>query len=255
MKTLALINEINDIKEILQKSLKFVKDDTLEVLFVHEEELFNLSKILKAQFFKDEKLDKEAIKEKIKQTLKELGYSKDAAILVYIGDTLSTIEDTQKDINPFIVTKYNKATRALAKSSFRVLFLKTNCDNYKNIVINVTLNDNDSKLIEFAKENFPDANIELVYDYIYIITTDIAVTDPLIGANLDVYLDEEVKSEYKKRFEELLKKYNLSGKFLEDLQNQEELITYINSNNFDLAIFVDDNRDLIDDTKIDSIVF
>lgn len=255
MKTLALINSVDDITEILQKSIEFAKDDILEVLFVHEEELFELPDLFRPEYIEDENIDKEAIKQKIKNTLKELKYSRDTAIFVYINDTKSRVEATQKDVSPFIVTKYNDATKDLIDSQYQILFLKENSKSYKNIVINVDLSDEDAKLIDFVKTNFQDAKIELVYDYIHIIADDLMTVEPLIATGSDPYLDEELKEAHQNRFNTLLKEYNLNGEFLDDIANQEELIDYINKSRFDLAILASDNREVASDINKDTIIF
>ena len=254
MKTLAVINEIEDIRNILQKSIEFAKDDILEILFVHEEELFELPDLFRPDYLEDDNIDKDAIKKSIKTILKDLSYNKDVAIFVYINDTISRVEALLRGVSSFIVTKYNDATKGLADTQFKVLFLKEFAKIYKHIALNVELSDKDDELIGFAKRHFRDATIELIYNYIHITSADLMTIDPLIGISNDPFLDEELKDAHKDRFNTLLKKHQLNGIFLEDIENEEELIEYINKNSFDLAIIPSNNREIVSDINKDTLI-
>jgi len=252
MKTLALINQIDDIKDILSKAVEICKNDILEVMYVHEEEFFDLLDIFKASN-EAETINKDKIKKHIFEILEELKYTKDVAILIYVNDTYSHIEATQTKVNPLIVTKLNEATEELLESSFKILYLKKDSKKYKNIAIVVNLDDSDSRSIDFAQENFKDANITLIYDYIHIITLETADIDPLLGSGYNPIVDEEVKSAKKHAFEELKNSYKLPGVFLEDYNIDDNLIFYVNNNSFDLIISPLKDKDTLEKVKIDCL--
>ncbi len=254
MKTLAVINEIKDIHEVLKKAVGFAKEGVLEVLFVHEEGLFDLPDLFKPEFMEDESIDKEAVKKEIKKVLKELKYPKECAVFVYINDTASHVETLLKESKALIVTKYNTSTQKLAESSYDLLYLKEPAkESYKNIAIVANLTPKDSQLIEFAKSNFKDANLTLIYDYIYMIDMNLIAVDPLAGIDADPYLDEELKEASKKRFDSLTEGANLKGVFLEGV-DKENITDFINENRFDLTIIEKIDTQLLEDLKSDVLV-
>ncbi len=243
MKTLALINEIKDMEEILAEAIKF-NNTVLEVLFVHEEEFFELPDLFKPKFEQDENIDKESIKKEILKNLANLNYKKDVAIFVYINDTFSRVESLVKDNKTLIVTKYNSATKELADSEEKILFLKRAQHNYQTILVELALDGEDNKRINFAKELFPNTNLILAYDYQHFITVDMSTVDPMMGMNSDPYLDEELKEQNKKTFNQILKESGLTGVFLEDTGVAESLIEYVNSE-ADLAILKQRDNDIL----------
>jgi len=252
MKTLALINKIDDIKDILSKAVEICKNDILEVMYVHEEEHFDLLDIFKLD--EDESINKDAIKKQIQEVLKELKYTKDVAILIYVNDTYSHVEATQKKVNPLIVTKLNEATEKLIESDFKILYLKNTSKEYKNIAIVVNLDDSDSRNIDFVLENFKDAKITLIYDYVHIVSLETIDMDPLIGAGYDPVVDEIVTSAKKHAFEELKNSYRLEGVFLEDFSIPDNLLFYLNENkNLDLLVSSYRDIDVLEHVKVDCL--
>jgi len=252
MKTLALINKIDDIKDILSKAVEICKNDILEVMYVHEEEHFNLLDIFKSD--EDESINKDAIKKQIQEALKELKYTKDVAILIYVNDTYSHVETTQKKVNPLIVTKLNGASEKLIESDFKILYLKNSPKEYKNIAIVVNLDDSDSRNIDFVLENFKDAKITLIYDYVHIVSLETIDMDPLLGAGYDPIVDEIVTSAKKHAFEELKNSYKLEGVFLEDFNIPDNLLFYLNENkNLDLLVSSYRDIDVLEHVKVDCL--
>ena len=252
MKTLALVNEAKDIKGILVEAIKY-NNATLEVLFVHEEELFDLPDLFKPEFEQDENIDKKAIKKEIIATLNELKYNEDTAIFIYINDTFSRVENLLKDNKTLIVTKYNSATRELLDSEYKTLFLKESEHNYRKVLVELALDGEDKQRVDFAKELFPNANLTLAYNYNHLIAVDMLTIDPMIGINSDPYLDEELKEENRKTFNKILKDTGLNGVFLEDVGEAESLIEYIN-NEADLAILKQRDSDLVEKVTKDCFV-
>jgi len=254
MKTLALINEVKDIKDILANSIKLLKDETLEVLFVHEEELFDLPDLFKPDFEpdfeKDDTIDKDAIKKEILKQLNGLKFSKDVAIFVKISDSVSQASALLKEQKSIIVTKLNDATIALQDSKYTVFYASSQ-DSYKNIAINIKLDSDTQECIDFAKENFKDANITLVYDYINYVDITAVSVDPLLAPEFDPTLNTEVIEAQKNIFKDLAKKTGYDGVFLEDFSEESALSEYINDNGVDLLISCE--RD-IDIKKINSAI-
>jgi len=252
MKTLALINETKDIKEVLREAIKY-NDAVLEVLFVHEEELFDLPDLFRPEFEQDENIDKNAIKKEILSTLNELNYKDEAAIFVYINDTYSRVETIIKDNKTLIVTKYNSATKELADTKHKILFLRNSKHNYQKVLVELALDGDDKQRIDFAKELFPNANLTLVYDYNHFVSVDMVTIDPMMGISNDPYLDEELKEENKKSFNRIVEDSGLNGIFLEDVGEAESLIEYIN-NEADLAIINERDSDIMDKVVKDCLV-
>ena len=244
MRTLALINETKDIKEVLAEAIKYNRA-VLEVLFVHEEELFDLPELFKPEFEQDEIIDKEAIKKEILATLNELRYQEDVAIFVYINDTYSRVESLLKGSDALIVTKYNTPTKELLDSKYRVLFLKNSKHDYQKVLIELALDGEDEQRIEFAKELFPDKELILAYDYNHFIAINTLTVDPTVGLGYDPLLDETLREENKKAFEKILKDTGLNGVFLEDVGEADSLIKYINSE-VDLAILKQRDNDIVE---------
>lgn len=244
MKTLALINETKDIKEVLAEAIKYNRA-VLEVLFVHEEEFFDLPELFRPEFEQDENINKEAIKKEILATLNELKYQKDVAIFVYINDTYSRVESLVKDSDTLIVAKYNSSTEKLLDSKYRVMFLKNSKHDYQKVLVELALDGEDTQRIDFAKEMFPNSNLTLTYDYNHFVAVDMVTIDPMMGISNDPYLDEELKEENKKTFNQILKDTGLDGVFLEDAGEAESLIEYINSE-VNLAILKQRDNDILE---------
>ena len=243
MKTLALINETKDIKEILAEAIKY-NDTVLEVLFVHEEEFFDLPNLFRPAFEEDKNIDKESIKKEILQSLNDMDYKQDVAVFVYINDTFSRVENLMKDNKTLIVTKYNGATKELLDSKHKTLFLKESEHNWQKVLVELALDGEDDQRIDFAKELFPNVDLTLAYNYKHFIAVDMVTIDPMMGINSDPYLDEELKEENRKTFNKILKESDLNGVFLEDIGEAESLIEYINSN-VDLAILKQRDSDIV----------
>ncbi len=254
MKTLAVINSVQDIQEILKKALFFAQNGDIEILFVHEEKLFELPDLFKPKFMKDEQIDTKKIKDEIKKALKELKYQKECAIFVYINDTISHIETLLKENEALIVAKYNRYTQKLTESSYNLLYLKDASKNeYKNIAIVTNLTPKDSQLIDFAKLKFKDSNLILLYDYIYMIDMNLIAVDPLIDIDADPYLDQELKETSKNRFDALAEGENLRGVFLEGV-DKENIADFINENSYDLTIIEKIDTQLLEDLKSDVLI-
>lgn len=252
MKTLALINETKNIKEVLAEAIKY-NGDVLEVLFVHEEEFFDLPDLFKPEFEQDENIDKNSIKKEILATLNELKYQENAAIFVYINDTYSRVESLVKDNDTLIVTKYNSATEELLDSKYKVLFLKDTKHDYQEVLVELALDGEDTQRIDFAKELFPNSNLTLIYDYNHFVTVNMYVVDPMMGLDNDPYLDEVLENENKKTFNQILKDTGLDGVFLEDAGEEDNLILYIN-NKTNLAILKQRDSDIMEKVIKDCLV-
>ena len=252
MKTLALINETKDIKEVLAEAIKYNRA-VLEVLFVHEEEFFDLPELFRPEFEQDENIDKEAIKKEILATLNELKYQKDVAVFVYINDTYSRVESLIRDSDTLIVAKYNSSTEKLLDSKYRVLFLKNSKQDYQKVLVELALDGEDTQRIDFAKELFPNSNLTLIYDYNHFVTVNMYVVDPMMGLDNDPYLDEVLENENKKTFNQILKDTGLDGVFLEDAGEADNLVLYIN-NKADLAILKQRESDIMEKVIKDCLI-
>lgn len=256
MITLAVINDIKDIEPILKRAIK-CEGGILEVLYIHEESLFELPDLFKPKYLEDEQINKEEVKKKIKETLKSLNYTKDVAIFVYYNDTYSHVEHYLVDKEYLIITAYNEATKELYEDFKPICYLKNEYKEYRDILLAVALDGEDLDRINLIKKYFPNSNLTLLYDYIHM---NIIPTIPEFYGDFTSYtlinieIDEEIRKVKKEQFEELLNSTNLKGEFLEDISTYESLFIYLNNTKSDLIVLTSPYSEVVKDIKIDTFI-
>jgi len=257
-RVVALINRADDIKRVLNKALWFSQkfDLILEVLYVHEESLFDLPDFFKPEFIKDDLLDKEFVKDEIKKTLQSIGSQKDVAIFVEINDSVDRILHLAKD-NSLIVSGYVEdiSKELVKKSNFPVLITKNDIPTYNNLIMPVDLSEDSLKCVDKARELFEGVKIRIVYDYRYpyelmvpdVNFMDIAVYDPLF----DKELNDELKRSSYERYYKFLDEARVDGDFIEgDLDVDEDLKEYASKRGCELFFICKKGGSEILDTSV-----
>ncbi len=245
-RVVVLLNQKEQMDKILKKGLSFSQqhNTSLEVLYVHEESLFDIPDyFLSDDKIENDKVNTQKIKEEIQKRLKELDNTKEHNVLAYIDDTVDRVLTYTKDDNHIlIISNYHKdiTPKLIMKSSCAYWIDKGYKEDYKNIVLPIELKDESKKSIAIAKHIFPKSKLNLVYDYRFLLDTLEVQEDYLaiVPTGIDYESYEEIKKTNKKNFEELLKEFNIDGYFMEgEGLLHEDLIQYIEQNNFDLTIF------------------
>jgi len=241
-RVLALINRADDIDRVLKKAVWFSKryDLVLEVLYVHEESLFDLPDFFKPEFIKDEKFDEEYVKDEIKRSLKSIPYEKDVAVFVRVNDTISQTLDLTDEENLVIHGFVKDLSSKLAKKlNIPLLIIKSDTQEYSKILMPVDLSEDSKECVNGAKDFFEGAKIRIVYDYRYpyemmipdVNFMDIPVYDPIF----DKELNEELKKSEYERYYKFLEETRVDGDFIEGgMSIDEDLIEYASKRDFDL---------------------
>ncbi len=261
-RVLAVINKSEDIKKVLEKSLQYLKDDSIfEVLYVHEEAILSLPDFFKPKFIKDDIIDKEEVKKRIKEVLKEFGYKRDTAIFVYVDDTADRVLELVED-DTFIVTAYEKeiTKKVLKKIKNRTLILKNGVKPYIKVAIPIDLSKNSARCVASANELFEKKSLRVVYDFRY--PVDLVMSDvDLMGMpapDPSVYqeLSEDLKKSQQERFYKFLSDEVVDGDFIvEEFDIEDDLKKYVEEKEIDLLyLCVDKNSDILDDSFALSLI-
>ena len=259
-KIIAVLNDFTMIDEVLGKTFTFAQkyDATIEILYVHESPFFDIPDFFRSN--EDEMVvDKEKVKVSILKKIDTFNVEKIPVIFVKIDDTPDRVWAlAREDTETFIITAYHESiTQKLAnKITQPILVLKQNRDKYQKMALVIDAGSLSSQCIETAKSYFPDIDIELFYDYRYIV-------DPGMEAGLqNVQIIEDAQRE---AFEILKQESGLEGKFFIDgdflgtqmseyLQEKDFDILYVCSHADDF--FVSDNLSttLLEDVDCDMLV-
>ena len=259
-KIIAVLNDFTMIDEILSKTFSFAHEHhaTVEILYVHESPLFNIPDFFSS---KEEEmtLDKEKIKVSILEKVNTFDFEKPPVVFVKIDDTEDRVWAlAREDKETFIITAYHKdiTQKLVSKISQPILVLKNNIPNYQKMALVVNAGSPSSICIERVQSNFPKIDIELFYDYRYIV-------DPGMEASLqNVQIIEDAQRE---AFDALKAESGLKGKFFIDgdfLGTQ--ISVYLQEKNFDIlyvcahpdGFFISDDLllSLLEDVDCDMLV-
>ncbi len=252
-KTIVLLNTTDNIKNALQKGVEFSNQHNtiLEVLFVHEEPLFELPDIFRLKR-EDNSLDKESIKREITKQLLELSPNDKYAIFVYVDDTLHRLETiAQEPKETLVITPYQKeiTPTLIEETSYAFWILKAPKESYNKILLPTDLKEPTMKAINYALHIFEGSRLFLVHDHRYLIDTLAVQADYLnvapLTSPITVELNEEVKEAHKKEFENYLKEFSIEGEFIEaDGEVDEDLIEYTKKNRFDLLFMYRNDEEM-----------
>ncbi len=254
-KIVAVLNDFKKADDLLQKAITLTKEHNaiLEVLYIHEESLFDIPDyFLSDESIKESFIDKNKIRKEIKDEILKLGFEKDCAILVFIDDTVDRVftqtrEDTSTDT--MIITPYHQdiTQKLLKKSNLPILVVKNSIKDYKNIVLPVDLGENTKICIDLANNVLPNSKKHLVYDYRYIVDTSILDIDYLGIPTEDPIINNQINQELEKSqlesFEALKKETGFEGSFIaESLSIEEDLLNFIELNHFDLTVLCSNSK-------------
>ncbi len=253
-KIIAVLNDFKTADDVLEKALElsFKQRAMLEILYVHEEPLFDIPDYFRSdESIKNNLLDKDKIKKEIENRVSKIKKDHDFAVLVYINDTADRLATLIKeDSDVFVITAYHEkiTKKLLKKSHFPVLVIKNSTKEYKKIVIPVDLSENSLPCISFAQTLFEKDKMQLLYDYRYIIDVSLIDADYLgISTSapiMDTQINQQREEDDKKTFEDLKNKTGLKGDFIEEsLSVEEDLSQFINVNHSDLTILCSDEED------------
>ena len=260
-RTVVLLNDFESIDNLLKKTIDFsIKHQTtLEVLYVHEEPLFDIPDyFLSDDKIASEQLDKEKIKAKIKEHLVALQQNDKHAILVYVDDTVDQVlhyGKEQKDI--LFVTAYHEkiSENLIQKTPHSFWIVKNDIDVYDKIVLPIDFTDRAKKVLQASKHIFSQNSMTMVHDYRYLIDTmsvpiDYLDVSPMISPDI-VEVNEELKREQKKIFESYKKEFDVDGECIEEEGSlDQDLIDYISKREFDLVIMYHQDDELFLSTSL-----
>ena len=251
-KTIVLLNTTDNMKNILQKGVKFSKQHNtiLEILFVHEEPLFELPDIFRLKREKNS-LDKENIKKEINSQLLELSPNEKYAIFIYVDDTLHRLETIAKEPKEtLVITPYQKEiTPTLIEETSYAFWVLKEAKEYNKILLPTDLKEPTMKAINYALHIFEGSRLFLVHDHRYLVDTLAVQADYLnvtpLTSPITIELNEEIKEAHQKEFENYLKEFGIEGEFIEaNGEVDEDLIEYTKKNGFDLLFMYRNDEEM-----------
>jgi len=210
-KIIALLNDFTMIDAVLTQTFAFAQKyhTSVEILYVHERPLFEIP-----DFFhsgkKELPLDKEKIKASILEKVNTFEIEQQPVVFVKIDDTPDRVWTlAREDTETLIITGYHKkiTQKLISKIKQPVLVIKNKLKTYQKMALIVDAGSPSARCIEKAKSYFPQSNIELIYDYRYII-------DPSMEADLQNI--QIIQTAQKEAFEALKEESGLEGKFFID---------------------------------------
>ena len=254
-RVVVVLNEIENIDNLLEKAVTFSTQHqtTLEVLFVHEEPLFQLPDY----FLSDEqiskgKIDKKRIKKSIQEKLNALNVEKTVSILVLINDTLDQVIEYGKDNRDILfITAYHESlnSKLLHKTPYSFWIIKNKVKSYSKILLPIDLNEKSVEVIKATQHIFPTAQLSIVHDYRFTLDTSLMEDGHLkiapIVSNIDIELNKEEKKRGKVLFESYKSDFNITGDFLEENKGlEEDLAEYIEKSYAELIVMYPEEIEL-----------
>jgi len=254
-RVIVLLNDFNNIEILLKKAMDFSKlhKTVLEIVYVHEEPLFDVPDF----FLSDESIDEDTVDEvKIKKIIQiyldALNPTEKHAIFVFTDDTVDRLLSHAKDNeHTLIITDYHEEiTPALmVKTSYAYWIIKGQQEHYEKMVLPLDLKANADLCIETTKDIFKDIPMTLVHDYRYILDVLTMREDYLnvvpLTSDIDLELNEQLKIEQKEMLKDYQEKHHIKGHFMEgEGLVDEDLIEYIEKEKFNLTVLYHNNEEL-----------
>ncbi len=254
-RVIVLLNDLENIDILLKRAVEFSTkhEASLEILYVHEEPLFAVPDyFLSEESIEEGQLDKAKVKNEIQKHLEAFDANANHAILVYVDDTVDRLLNLAKEVEKsLVITNYHEHITAslIEKTSYSYWINKGDKELYDNTVLPINLKEESKKCIELAQHVFPESSLELVYDYRYLLDVLAVREDYLnvvpVTTGIDYELNEELKVQNEKTFEAYKKEFNVEGSFIEgEGLLHEDLIAYIQKENFDLTILYRSDEEL-----------
>ena len=254
-RVVVVLNEMGNIDNLLEKAVAFSNkhQSTLEVLFVHEEPLFELPDY----FLSDEKIskgtmDKKKIKKSIQEKLSALNAHTTASILVLVDDTLNHVIEYGKDNKDILfITAYHDElnSKLLHKSPHSFWIVKNESKSYSEILLPIDLNEKSTEVVKATEHIFPTAQLGVVHDYRFTLDMTLIEDDHLkitpIVSSMDIEINQEKKERQRAEFEAYKSNFNLTGDFLEENKGlEEDLVEYINKSQAELIVMYPEEIEL-----------
>ncbi len=260
-RVVAVINEIDQIEKVLGKAKDFVASDgLLEILFVYEEDLFELPEYFHPRFLKEDTIDKDEVKKEIEDILQKIGYSGESAIFVEISDTVSRLKHLIKDQDDLlVVNRYNEkiTSRLIEEVNSLVLTLKKEPFEDKEVLYIASLDDRDKNNLNLIKKHFSDVKIRLLYDFHYYAIASADYLDPMISTPvMDIQIDQEAKKAKKALFDKLLEESGYEGEFVEEwVDEDDKLLNYIRAGEFGVVVYPKEMKHLVDRVENSTLAY
>jgi len=254
-RVVVLLNDFEKIDTLLERAINFSKEHKtiLEILYVHEESLFDIPDFfLSDEKINENKIDTAKIKEKIQTHLDAFNLSESHAILVYIDDTVNRLLTHLTDAeHTLIIATCNKelTPTLIAKTPYTFWIIKNDeVKEYNKILFTCDLGEESKKFIPMSQHLFSSSSIHLLYDYRYILETIALREDYLnvtpITLDVDVQLNEAKKANALEKFNAYKKEFNLEGTFIEgEGFLEDDVSNFIKNDNFDLTIMYRKDED------------
>ncbi len=226
---IAVLNDFTMIDEILGKAFSFAQnhDAMVEILYVHESPLFDVPDFFSSE--EENSIDKEKIKSAILEKVAAFKLEKEPVVFVQIDDTPNRVWVlAREDTECLIVTAYHESISydLVKKITQPILIIKTNTKKYHKIALIINAESPASICIDRAKKYFSESEIELFYDYRYIVTPGIET-----GIQ-NIQIIEEAQRE---TFEALKDEKGLAGKFFIDGDYLDtDINTYLQEKGYDM---------------------
>ena len=254
-RVVVVLNEIENTDNLLEKAVAFSKQHqtTLEVLFVHEEPLFQLPDyFLSDETISKNKIDKKRIKETIQEKLSALNVQRMASILVLVDDTIDQVLEYGKENRDILfITAYHEElnSKLLHKSPYSFWIIKNKIKSYKKILLPLDLNKKSVEIIKATGHIFPTAQMGMVHDYRFTLDMSLMEDEHLkitpIVSSMDIEINQDRKKKQRALFETYKSDFNLTGDFLEENQGlEEDLLEYINKSYAELIVMYPEEIEL-----------
>jgi len=238
-KIIAVLNDLSMIDEVLAKTFTFAQkhDAVIEILYVHESPLFDVPDFFRSDT-EENSIDKTKIKASIEEKINTYNTPKQVVVFVQIDDTENRVWAlAREESETLIITGYHKdiTENILRKVKQPVLVVKTNTEAYKKIALVIDMAGHGKNCIDTVKRHFPQSEVELLYDYRYII-------DPNMEAAVEnTLIIEEAQRE---AFDRLKSKSGLKGEFFIDgAFSDTQMGEYVQENGFDMLYVCSQEND------------
>lgn len=229
-KIIAVLNDMSMIDEVLRKTFSYAVeyDASVEVLYVHESPLFDVPDYFRSDT-EESAIDKAKIKTAIEKKVETFKIDKPMFVFVQIDDTENRVWTlAREDKETLIITSYYKGIteKLLSKIKQPVLVIKTDTETYQKIALVLDVASDSRNCITHVQQHFAQSEIELFYDYRYIVDT---------GMEVELQNNFMIEETQKTAFEALKSESGLKGEFFIDgAFADRQMSTYIQDNTFDL---------------------
>ncbi len=247
-KVLVLLNSLEMARAALERAIFFANRDSsiVEILYVHQTPMFEIPDYFLPEYKVDETtFDKDSIKEEIAELIRELNQDQKFITFVFIDDAPNRVLTHAKDDkNSIIVTNYSKKVteKLVKKVPLPTFVVKKDKERYRDVLIYLDSNSCSKEYILDIKSIFKESNIELLYDYRFIV-------DPSI--EVDVQNIEELEKIERESFESLKKESSLDGDFFVDgAFLGDDIVKYILKKDCDIVTIFQPKRDFLNSNYI-----